>query len=349
MPTLSWIQETAIDRYYETGFKRENSLQQVFYSCRQCSKTFPSIYLRDQHELEHPIKNPMLRIQGKEIIGNQCVITRSVTHDDIEFYYIDNIEINDNKSTIDELRNILSNEDNNCYNITYSNRDGIKKKIIIQIDIAKESEIFKVDEYFKKYFSNDNFNGKEIENFRIAVKDLHSVNRYVHGIVSYLHGIMAKDKRTIRIKFEDFFSKFNQATDSLKSYSTSLATAIKCIISFNFNDFKSIPIGITSIDKATLFFRNELYIESNENITIPFPVDYATAFIVNDLVKYFHKYSLTEMESNIQSLNKEYISQQDRSKLNFVVYKKAKEEENHAKSHEYGRKIKNDVILSTLM
>ena len=93
MPTLNWIQETAIDRYHETGSdKKEAILSPVTYPCRQCSEVFKTIELRNQHESEHSVKNPQFFIQGKELIGNEYTITTKLSTEDIEVDYIDYIK-----------------------------------------------------------------------------------------------------------------------------------------------------------------------------------------------------------------------------------------------------------------
>ena len=93
MPTLNWIQETTIDRYYETGIKELTS-NSITFSCRHCSKIFKTIQSRDLHELEHPIKNPQLIIHGKELIGKEHTITSELSPQDIKIDFAEHIEVN---------------------------------------------------------------------------------------------------------------------------------------------------------------------------------------------------------------------------------------------------------------
>lgn len=350
MPTFGYIQETAWNRYYETGTDIKEAISNpVIYPCRQCSKVFKTIELRDRHELEHPIKNPQLIIKGKELIGNEYTITNELSSNDIVINYIDHVVINGRKSSLKVLRDILKTEKNNHFEVIYSNKDTPRKTVNIRICIANKKEINKIDNYFREYFSCDDFTAKEIEKFRSATQDFNSCIDYASGIVDYLHGIMAKDHRAERIGFEDFSLKFNKATDSLKKYDTNLSIALRSIISFNNNFFRETRTGVLVLDKAISFFNNELFnincLHGSSNKLTRLPVDLSTAFIVDDLIGHFHTMNFIDIESKIDCFNRKYLSRQDRSKIDFVAFKKAKKEENHSKIDLYRKKLKNDSVF----
>ncbi len=349
MPTLNWIQETAIDRYYETGFdKKESALSPATYPCRQCSEVFKTIQLRDIHELGHPVKNPRFCIQGKELIGKEYTITTKLSREDIKANYIDYIKINGTVSSLDDLSTILSSESNNYFEISYSNEETAEKRVNIHICIADNDELNSIDSYFEQYFSCDDFTGKEIEKFRVATQNFNSTKNYANGIISYLHGIMAKDQRAERIGFEDFFNKFNQASDSLQNYRTSLSIALRSVISFNYNIFENTITGMLALDQAISFFQdNHVTMKEANSIekSLRLPVDSATAFIVEDLISYFDKKSLEDIETTIRYFNDQYTSQQDLSKLSFIAFKKAINEGNKLKIDFYSKKLKNDSVF----
>jgi hypothetical protein len=70
MPTLNWIQETAEDRYWERGSSGSEIVNSV-YNCRVCGNAFISISERDRHEVEHPVQNPAIFINNKEVCGRE--------------------------------------------------------------------------------------------------------------------------------------------------------------------------------------------------------------------------------------------------------------------------------------
>jgi hypothetical protein len=51
MPTLGWIQETGLDRFWERGSEPGSSVLPTFYACRYCNQVFESIAAREQHEI----------------------------------------------------------------------------------------------------------------------------------------------------------------------------------------------------------------------------------------------------------------------------------------------------------
>jgi len=349
MPTFDWIQETAWDRYYETGIEKD-IFDPITYACRQCSKVFKTVEERDKHESEHPNKNPQIFIRDKELIGDEYTITKKLSGDDIKYRYIDKIKINGRLSSTKELSNILETGVNNYFEIIYSNKDTPKKKINIRVLIANINEIKKIDEIFYKYFSFEDFSSNEIDKFRVETQNYNSCKEYSNGIVAYLHGIMAKDKRTERIGFEDFHIKFNQANESLKKYDTNLSMILRSIVGFNSNFFKEKRTGIIKLDQAVLFFNNRTLSTYCSNKTavdsIRIPVDLSTAFIVDELVSNFDQMDFLDIESRVNGFNIKYLSQQDHSKMRFVVYRKAYIEGNVVKIDEYRKKLKNDAIFS---
>lgn len=352
MATFSYILEGASDKYQENCIGLdEDSLTPVTYSCRYCPKVFKTIELRNSHELEHPIKNPQLFIKGNELIGNVYTITSELSLSDIEISYIDSISINGKNSSLKELRDILITGKNNYLEVIYSNEDTPRKKVNIRICIANRDEIDKINKYFNEYFSCDDFTAKEIEIFRSATQDFNSCIEYASGIVDYLHGIMAKDHRAERIGFEDFSLKFNKATNSLKKYNTSLSMALRSIISFNNNYFKEKKTGVLVLDKAISFFNKKLpNINDTHNFTsdelIRLPVDLSTAFVADDLISHFDTTDLVDIENQISCFNRKYISLQDRSKIDYIAFRKASMEEDNYKIDFYKKKLKNDSIFS---
>ena len=124
-------------------------------------------------------------------------------------------------------------------------------------------------------------------------------------------------------------------------------------MSFNNNFFEETKTGILVLDKATSFFNNK-FINSNDfhpptSGYIKLPIDLSTAFIVDDLIGHFYKTDLIDIESKISSFNSKYLSQQDRSKIEFIAFKKASIEENSFKIDIYRKKLKNDSIFSSYL
>lgn len=352
MPTCGWIQETAIERFYERGIDvTYKPAPPPVYSCRVCKQTFKLITERDFHELSHPVKNPLLVIAGKEIGSNRFVVKQALKYEDIECNFADEIILNGTKlKNIDEFKNIIADERHKFFSIDLIN-DVIRKKLEIEIQIADPLELQGIDELFLKWFRSDDFNEFSIEQFILDSQQYKTAILYVDGIVRYLQGIMAKDNRTQYIEYEDYYMRFNQAFDLLSGYNTVLSNALTQLIKFNLNDFSrsSLTCGIPILDHSLDLFEHNEFVDVKTypmNQKLRLPVDNITGFIFDELIQNYKSYSLSELEYIIEQNNNRTISLQDRAKINFIVYKKATEAQDEIKIIHYGKRIKFDGVFT---
>jgi hypothetical protein len=349
MPTLNWIQETATDRLWERGSASDHNPIPTTYACRQCSHTFDSIANRDAHELEHPVKNPVLRIQGREILEDRLRLTRCLNTDDIELSFVEQVFINGHELQKPELAaSALSTVADGFVELIYAN-DISKKKVNIEFCIAKQNELEHADQLFQRLFSGDDFDSSDIERFITLTSQYPSIKNYAHGLVRYLHGIMAKDRRASIVSFEDFTLLFNESMQYLGNYDTQLSNAIRSLIRFNFNDFRAHEnhSGMPALDQAIMFFQGGASLpESENNKTTQIPVDYATALAVQLLTNIFRSNPLSDIEGEIASCNPLYLSLQDRNKLHYIAYRKALETNNAQKISLYARHLSVDDVFA---
>lgn len=349
MPTLNWIQETTINRLWERGSEPKANPEPSIYPCRQCARVFSSITDRDMHEIEHPVKNPALLIHGKEILESRLRITRRLKPGDVQLSFIDNLQVNDVtfSSTAVAVAS-LYDIDEGFFEITYSN-DIAKKKVKIEICVAKQEELDFVDQCFTQHFSRDDFDSEVIIRFLADIKSCTSITNYAHGLVRYLHGLLAKDRRSSIAEFEKFNSLFNESLQYLDEYQTQLSSAIKELIKFNRNDFRlntSIN-GIPTLAQTIRFLQGEeLYTVSANQYSHKLPVDYATAFVVELISNSFSKFTLHDLEQKIASLNNKYLTLQDHNKLNYIAYRKALEAGDASRKEFYSRQLKIDDVFS---
>ncbi|TBM31479.1 Hsp70 family protein [Hafnia paralvei] len=94
MPTVGWIQETAIDLFLERGFSAQEKRFTTKFKCRECPMEFSSLSGLNQHERLHPVANPTLTIEGREVTGGNFKLTRSVDSKDVVLHFVDEIELN---------------------------------------------------------------------------------------------------------------------------------------------------------------------------------------------------------------------------------------------------------------
>ncbi|HDS1680176.1 TPA: hypothetical protein QEM39_001691 [Pseudomonas putida] len=94
MPTLGWIQETGLNRFWERGSELGSSVMPNFYACRYCNQVFESIAAHEQHEIEHPLLNPTMFYRDRELSAARLLINTPLQLGYIDARNIRRIELN---------------------------------------------------------------------------------------------------------------------------------------------------------------------------------------------------------------------------------------------------------------
>ena len=84
MPTVSWILERAVERFWEgqVGLGSVKILRSVF-SCERCGREFSSPEdLRRHVSLEHPLELPALYVHGEPLL-RESVLRAPVRESDV--------------------------------------------------------------------------------------------------------------------------------------------------------------------------------------------------------------------------------------------------------------------------
>ncbi|WP_151996004.1 C2H2-type zinc finger protein [Buttiauxella massiliensis] len=351
MPTVGWIQETAIDLFHERGFSSQENGGTQKFRCRECPMEFSSLSELNQHERIHPVANPTLTIDGREVTGDNFRLTRSVGSEDIVLNFVDEIELNGVVlGHPDELLKQLSSAKKGFFDIKLSRRGIRPKRIKIDLLVASTSQLEQVDQSFLRLFGRDDFDGDTIAVFISQTEHCNEVTWYKDGLVRYLHGVMAKDQRAERLTTEDFAKCFNRSHQLLMQYPTALAYSLSQLIKFSFNDFSDFQgrSSISRLDDALMLFRGDR-ISANaaqQNEFLRLPTDHITSCILNDYVAHFSRYTLESLELAISQINISKLVNQDRQKLNYLRYLKATEVGDLKAWRNYGSKLKYSEVFN---
>ena len=350
MPTLNWVQEAAWDREAEIANDFDEKLAPT-YSCRICGNVYDSISERDQHELSHPVSNPSIFIDGKEVCAENIEVTSLLTQNKVHLRNVDFLTINDiSCKGKDELLTQMTKERIGFFDVCYGN-DNIVRRVKIKICIADLEELNAVDRVFMEIFSTGTINDTAIIGFTERVKEWDTVGSYIEGLVRYLQGLMAKDNTSGMISFENFAGRLNQATNSLKNYETGLSLAISSVVNFNRNDFASMHhSGIPLLDNAVSFFKGGELLESNssgENHLLP--VDYATECILSKLLIIYKDGLLEELEQEVSTFAAKYLSLQDKLKFDYICWRKSVQVNNLKSAKVYQQRLRFDDVFSVLV
>lgn len=345
MPTVGWIQETAIDQFYERGGTSAASPKLSEYYCRHCGKCFSSKDARDLHEVEHPIANPVLMVDGIEVQSSIFKLSQSPKPESIEIAFVEYLVVNGKCVEIGELKQLLCSAKYQFFNIELYGKETTKR-ISIDVQIADPDELLQVDNKFRTYFSGDDFNGDDVMRFTKDTEHFGSCVWYIDGLVKYLYGVMAKDRRTERITYENFSDTLNLSFTYLSGYDTPLAVSLCQLIKFVMNDFR-IPsqIGyIPALDNALTFFNAGVASKRNwqrEDGQLSLPTDLATEIILNRFIGLYEQLSIHELMELVGQINRKSWSRQDKHKLDYICLRKSIDDKDTERETYYKRRLRH--------
>jgi hypothetical protein len=329
----------------------KTELKPVVYSCRYCDSNFTSDDLRVRHEWEkHPTKNPTLRIKGREITSSRHHIRDSISIDDIELSNVQKMYINGVETDVEELYTCIAGKPIQFLKIDLFNRK-IQKTFELDITIPKSEEIEKVDEFFWLFLSRDDFTEELIDQFIKSTSELRTVKWYVDGLFKYLQGIMAKDGKTKFITFEDHEMRFNQAHSILSTYDSSLSKAVVALIDFNKNYFKTRVAGKTLpyLTTALMFFSGEVCnnkTDSSSDASKSIPTDRMTSLILECVYDEFNSSTLEFIQERVSRLRGDTLTLQDKSKLDYILFRKAVMENDSVEIAKSRKKLKYNEVFN---
>ena len=73
---------------------------------------------------------------------------------------------------------------------------------------------------------------------------------------------------------------------------------------------------------------------------------YASEVILNKLVGCYKSFDFEEMVSEVETIKRAYLSLQDKQKLDYLCFRKAKDETNPEMIKYYARRVKNVIEFS---
>jgi len=270
MPTVGWIQETAIDRYWERGGLGDlyPPTPKIHY-CPYCTRQFESTGDLATHiSVDHPIERPLLFIRNKVAYSEQT-IRSPISKDDIALTHVNKISVSKDGGELKEwspgkLKNNLSSNNDGHYSITLLNSDPdnerrVEAHYVIRIKIAELSELDAVDEQFIRTLAIDDVRMSDVRRFSDTCAKFHGAEEYASVLAVYVMGVLIKDQNEntgVSRPWSEFKNKMQQAFETLCDFDRPVARAVCASIKLNLNDFKNPPVqsGAMLLDMANEFF-----------------------------------------------------------------------------------------------
>ncbi len=270
MPTVGWIQETAIDRYLERGSLSEQyPPTPVMHFCPYCKRQFEDSRELSIHiSVDHPIELPLIFVRNRTALSEQT-IRSPISKDDINLTHVNRIRVSKDGGeprewSPDDLKKHLSGNENGHYSITLSNSDPsndrtVEASYVVRIKIADQAELDAVDKCFIQVLAIDDVRMSNVRRFSDACAEYPGADEYASALAVYVTGVLIKDQNEntgVSRPFSDFKEKMQQALETLRDFDRRIPRVICASIKFNLNDFNnpSPSSGAVLLDAAIEFF-----------------------------------------------------------------------------------------------
>ena len=262
----------------------------IIYSCPICGKIYKNLELMQRHRVsEHPIKRPMLLIDGQPQRKDQITVRTPIKEESITFYDVDEFYINDELvEKKQKLIEWLCNTTPLAFQLRLMNQN-YPVEYTWFIDIADNQDLEEVDKQFYNAFDT----GLEITtafglfNERISEMSSSAAKNYAAGLSCYVTAVITKDQLPgATLVYDKYNHKLGEAMDILIDYrDRPLAKAIMAISEFMQNDFSLLNADnrLPKLDSTKRFFNNGHFVDEDlihdEKKSIP--IDTVTDQIIN--------------------------------------------------------------------
>ncbi len=270
MPTVGWIQETAIDRYWERGGLGEQyPTRPTIHYCPYCDEHYETIGELSTHiSVEHPIERPVIFIGNRTAYSEQT-IRYPIRKNDIDLTNVRRIRVSKDGGEYREmgaaaLKEILANGRNAHYSINLinsgpDNERSVEANYILRIKIADKAELEAVDENFIRMLAIDDVKMGDVRRFSDACSRYLGADEYASALAVYVTGVLIKDQNEssgVSLPLSAYKDKMQQALDTLHDFDRPVSRAICAAIKFNLNDFRNppLPCGAELLDAANAMF-----------------------------------------------------------------------------------------------
>ena len=262
LPTSSFIQETAIDNYYERG-EDPAPRPPAEYPCEVCGQVSSSgLGLATHLAAAHPLEPPRLLIAGQVVIGEK-ILRRPMQPDDLLVpgaTEIACLEVGgkERKLSLQDLRAEVCSSTQATHVITLRHRrsaDGAvaEERVRVRVDVPSAADLDLSDKAFEECFADGRVNDDGLMRFDNATNGQATGGSYVAALYNYCLFIQLRDGRSGRpADTVEARQKAQSAHTVLCDYpERPLARALAALIRFSLNDFRVWDLsGVPELDSC---------------------------------------------------------------------------------------------------
>jgi hypothetical protein len=273
MPTVSWIIEKDVERFWEGQPVRASDRARPSFDCSLCEKEFSSLEeLRSHYSLEHPLALPTLYVCGVPLL-RESVIRLALPESDVDLVQCSRCEVQSDGGlwrqwTVSDFRRRFIQETNSTWKVRLFNERSLdqartKGEYDIRFRIPDDDSLSEVDEHFVHFLALEELRHSDLKRFEAVLPQEAPAREYGSALGDYALGIMLKeglDTPYAPIGFEEFAIKMRAALEVLRLFNRPVALAVSGGIRFNLNDFRDYGIPTAAdLEVALEFFRRMAY------------------------------------------------------------------------------------------
>jgi hypothetical protein len=331
-------------------------IKPIVYPCKICSSVFRKHdELADHITSEHPIKLPILLINGQPVRKKNITIRSSIPEHCISFQDVDNIYVDDIKAcSRKELITRLCSHSPIAFELKIANGNH-KSRYLWTIEIASLTELDNVDKLFYSAFQSSLEIYQAFSLFKKQVAGVSpAAKHYAAGLGCYVMAIITKDQLPeATLEFNQYTQKLGESMDILDDYrGRSLTESIFSIAQFMQNDFQlqSHDTNLPALFSAKQFFSCGQYALNKNSKKSPqsIPIDTVT----NSLVDFssgstaFQKTNISSIEVLMKSTK---TDARDRAKSAFAAWSHYSIVGDHKKAAELRGKLSHNQYFGSLV
>ncbi|HSW48912.1 MAG TPA: C2H2-type zinc finger protein [Bryobacteraceae bacterium] len=269
MPTVGWILEGAVDRFWEGRPKKAPASPRTFV-CPHCGQPFASsAELRDHHAGAHPLELPVLYVLGMPLL-RETVLRSPIGIDGVEPVQCSRCEVQEDGGVwrglaLPALRRAFASARDATWNVRLIHErlpDGahLEELYHIRFRIPNGPVLNEIDEHFIKTLARDQVTHSDLERYSAGLPESAPEREYGGALGDYALGVLLKGGQVPRrseVPFEEFALKMRGALEVLDQFDRPVAMAVSGVIRFNLNDFQNHKIGSgPEVDTAIEMFRS---------------------------------------------------------------------------------------------
>ena len=211
------------------------------FSCDQCGETRPSKDELRQHRFEaHPLRKPILFLQGRELGHHTTRVTRPLVQDDVHQNDCDRAFLDGREIPVSSVPQELAMLSSGTCQLELI-KTGVSAVFKFSFDIASIDDLAGVERRFFDLTRDRHphqLDSRSIDIFISDTKVFPTVASYVDGICEYLYGLQTKTGRLdVSRPHSEYVNRFNKSVDALAAYKRPVANTIVAAIEFHFNHF----------------------------------------------------------------------------------------------------------------